>query len=449
MDKRACVVALTVLSLMVLSNLATVPSAEGAATAPSGPWRGASRVDAGPDIERPISSMVLADDRPGEVHATWLEVRDAGSDCYVATSLDGGATWGHEARVDPHANQPRPWNGTCDIVTDHQGKVWAVYSQRVVAGWRVRFARSDDGAVTWRTPIDVYVSGDETSVQDLPEIARSPTGPLQILFVMRTPTSARMLVSTSEDGLNTGLPRQVDSEAPDTEAHTVVAPNGTVVIAYGFKTPGVAGIKVATKAAAATTYTVSTVWTVEEAVPRDIIPRLAVSSKGVVGLVFAPNGSTGALHVRSLDGGRTWTEPVRVYQDPDVNATQADPSIAFDALGQMHSVITHQAVKVPSRLLHSYTSDGSVFTPVIEVGSDWDTAKDGKRGQEGPGAILALSNGTLLSAYVAARNTTYGVRASWWPNLPPTAAITSPSKGVVVRGTVTVMGTTSSSRWAR
>ena len=449
MDKRACVVTLTVLSLMLLSNVATVTPAAGAGEAaePSGPWRGASRVDAGPNIERPISSMVLADGRPGEVHAAWLEVRDAGSDCFVATSLDGGATWGHEARVDPYANQRIPWNATCDITTDHQGKVWAVYSQRVVAGWRVRFARSDDGAVTWRTPIDVYVSGDDTSIQELPEIARppAPTGPLQILFVLRTPTGAKMLVSTSEDGLNAGLPRQVDAEAPDTEAHTggdiVVAPNGTVVIAYGFKAPGVAGIKVATRAAAATSYTVSTVWTVEERIPRDLHPRLAVSSKGVVGLVFAPNGSAGALHVRSLDGGQTWTDPVRIYQDPDVNATQADPSIAFDALGQMHSVLTHQAVKAPSRLLHSYTSDGSVFTPVIEVGSDWDTDEDGVRGPEGPGAILAFSNGTLLSAYAAARNTTYGVRASWWPNLPPTTAITSPSKGVVVRGTVTVMGT--------
>ena len=448
MDKRACVVALTVLSLMLLSNMATVQLAGGAGTAepPSGPWQGASRVDASPsNNERSISSMVLADDRPGEVHAAWLEDRDAGSDFYVATSLDGGATWGHESRVDPHANQPRSVNSTCDIVTDHQGKVWAVYSQRVVAGWRVRFARSDDGALTWRTPIDVYASGDETSVQEVPAMARSPTGLLHILFLLRTPTSARMLVAISEDGLNAGLPRQVDDRAPDTEAHTggdvVVAPNGTVVIAYGFKSPGMAGIRVATKAAAATSYTVSTVWTVEERIPRELSPRLAVSSRGVVGLVFAPNGSSGALHVRTLDGGATWTDPVRVYQDPDVNATQADPSIAFDALGQMHSVLTHQAVKVPSRLMHSYTSDGSVFTPALGVGADWDTEEDGKRGQEGPGAILPLSNGTLLATYAAARNTTYGIRASWWPNLPPTVTITSPSKGVVVRGTISVMGT--------
>jgi len=432
---------LLVLLMLASGAVPLLPPADGAPAAPATPWKGSVRVDDGPNTGRDITSVVIARGADDELYAAWVEDREQGTDCFVAASADGGATWSPDVRANPIANPARPWNDTCDVEADANGHVWATFTDRLPAGWRVKLTRSDNRGQSFRTPSEVYPSGDDTEVQAYPSLARTPQGAVSVLFLRRTPAESRLLISTAADGLNPAQPRQLEPSAPATEQHVrgdiASLPDGTLVVAWGYKSPGHAGIKVGTKAPAATDFTVSTLLELDEAVPRELSPRIAVSEGGIVAIAYSKGDVEGVLHTRSTDRGATFSEPVRAWMDPE-NATQSDGAMWFDSIGNMHLVLTRQ-LPTP-RVLHTYTADGSTFTPPVEVGADWDTEVDGARGREGNAAIAALDDGTLAVVYTAERNATYGVRASRWANMAPTVDIKVPGNGTFVRGLVTVQG---------
>ena len=158
---------IAILFLPVLPLLA--PHGTAAEDGPSGPWSVVVRVDSGPRASDAISSTRLVMDDEGMLYAGWLEDRDDGTDCFVSASVDGGQNWKEDVRVDPYPNSRRPIPTTCDIDVDDAGHVFATYTQRIVQGWRVRFARSDDGAQKFRTPSNVHDVVDPTEVQAHPE----------------------------------------------------------------------------------------------------------------------------------------------------------------------------------------------------------------------------------------------------------------------------------------
>ncbi len=443
---KATPLGMSVAALLVLLMLATSivpfpPVADAADAVPSTPWRGSARVDDGPSSVRDITGLELARGAGDELYAAWIEDRESGTDCFVAASPDGGVTWSPDVRANPIANPARPWNDTCDVEADADGHVWATFTDRVSAGWRVKLTRSDNRGQSFRTPSEVYPSGDDTEVQEYPALARAPQGAVSVLFLRRTPTESRLLVSTASDGLNPAQPRQLEPNAPATEQHgrgdIATMLDGTLVVVWGYKTPGHAGIKLATKAPAATDFTIQAIYELDEASPRDLVPRIAVSDRGVLAVAFSKGDVEGLLQMRSMDRGATFSEPARVWIDPE-SATQADPSMWFDSLGNTHILLTRELTT--PRVLHSYTADGSSFTPPVEVGADWDVEVDGARGAEGNGAIAALPDGTLAAVYTAVRNATFGVRASRWANIAPAVEIKVPGNGTYIRGLVTVQG---------
>jgi len=432
---------LLVLLMLAPSSVPLLPAADAAGAAAASPWKGSVRVDDGPNQVRDIGGLVLARGAGDELYAAWIEDREQGTDCFVAASFDGGLTWSPNVRANPIANPARPWNDTCDVDADGDGHVWATFTDRLSAGWRVKLTRSDNRGQSFRTPSEVYASGDDTEVQEYPSLVRTPQGAVSVLFLRRTPTESRLLVATAADGLNPSQPRQVEPNAPATEQHVrgdiASLPDGTLVVAWGYKSPGHAGIKVATKAPTASDFTVRTIYELDEAVPRELAPRVAVSGGGVVALAFSKGDVEGVIHMRSSDRGETFSEPVRAWMDPD-SAMQSDGAIWFDRLGNMHLVLTRE-LPTP-RVLHTYTADGSTFTPPVEVGADWDEEVDGARGREGSSAVAALDDGTVAVVYTAVRNATYGVRASRWANLAPTVEVMVPGNDTFVRGLVTVQG---------
>ncbi len=435
-----------VLSTLVLSSLPLAfPTAGAAEDGPTGPWTMPVRMDSAPRGDKSIMSLRMVMTEDGALSATWLDDRADGNDCWVTASTDGGATWTSDVRVDPLPNQgiiP----STVGIGADDEGHVWSTYTQRMVQGYRVRFARSDDGGESFRTPANVYEVVDPSEKQLHPAMAVSSRGSVYILFLDDTATSDKLFLVRSDDGLNPLAPRAVEAGAPDPLQHIqgdiAVTSDGAVYVAYGYRETDIAGIKLGVKAAAASTFTVTTVHTIAEDFPRELRPRLAVSDDGdVVEVVFHP-GDEGAklMHARSEDGGSTFTAPKAFWGSGDPGDEQRDPSMAFDSLGRLHVVWAQGGVN-PVKVLHSISLNGVSFTSPTRLSGAWNESEMGLREWEDSPVIIPTLDGGLVASFAGKMNGTAGVWFTELVNEPPVVAIDYPIDGASVKGTVLILGT--------
>ncbi len=444
---RLCLLLVLATLLMPVPSLVG-PSAAADDDGPSGPWSLPVRVDSGPKATGDISSVRLVMDGSGNLFVGWLEDRDDGNDCFVAASFDGGETWKDDVRVDPFPNSARTLPTTCDIEVDDSGHLFAAYTQRILQGWRVRFARSDDDGQSFRTPTNVHDVVDPTEVQEHPEMAVSAHGAVYILFLDRTssPTPAsKLYLVRSDDGLNVLPPRAVEPDQPTDVAHVqgdiAVTEDGAVYVAYGYRETGEAGIKVGRKEPAEGTFTITKALVIEEDEPRELRPRLAVHDGEVIEIIYDPLDGEGRLkHIRSEDSGSTFSSPSIIWAPGAVNDVQTNPDIAFDDLGRLNVVWT-QGGDAPGRVYHSLSHDGVSFTSPTELNGAWNSSEMGLRSWEDHAAILPLSDGSLIAAFAARLNNTGGVFLTRLVNEPPVVTIDQPADGGHVRGRVRVVGT--------
>jgi hypothetical protein len=300
--------------------------------------------------------------------------------------------------------------------------------------------------MSFRSPSNAYDVVDESEVQEHVAMAVTP-GSLYILFLDRNPTSSpqsKLLLVRSDDGLNPLPPRSVEPNQDEDVAHVegdiAVDGDGTVYVAYGYRSTGEAGIRLATKPAAAGTFTITDVYKIEEDVPRELRPRLAVSDDGVVEIVFDPLGDESRLnHIRSEDGGSTFAEPAVMWVAGATGDTQETPDLAFDDLGRLN-VVWSQGGELPPRVYHTISVDGSSFTAPVELNGAWNSSDMGHRGWESDPVIVPRPDGSLSAAYIAHLNNTVGLYFTKMVNEPPEVEITYPANDSQVRGTVPILG---------
>lgn len=434
--------AISMLSIIPMTPQGTLAERDGTV----GPWTEPVRVDDGPKSGREIESIGLALASDGTIHAGWLEDRAEGTDCFVATSPNMGDAWYEDIRVDPYPNQPRTQPTTCDIVVDPDDHLYAAYAQwQVLQGWwRVRWARSDDGGDSFRDPTDVFQVVDNTLAQEHPAMAITKAGSLNIIYLERAQNSTKLFIVRSDDGLNPLPPRAVESDMPTDQSHVqgdiAIGPDGTVYVAYGYRAPKEAGIKVARKAPTDGTFSITKVFSLTEDNPRSLRPTIAVSNNDVVEIVFNPLKADGhVLHIRSDDGGDNYEFAKEVWPAIKAGNSQSNPDLAFDELGRVHVVWT-QGGNDPRRVLHSFSHDGISFTGPSEVGGSWNESL-GIRGWEDDGTVMTFDDGGVAVAYSANLNSSVGVYFVRMDNEPPIVEITQPSDGAAVRSDVFVQGT--------
>jgi hypothetical protein len=434
-------------SMMLLSALplAVFPTVAGE-DAPAGPWSMPVRMDDGKHSSRTIGSLGLVQSTDGTLSAAWLDQRFNGTDCMVTASPDGGVEWQRDIRIDPFENQVRQLPTTCDIESDDEGRVYVTYTQWILqqGWWRVRFARSDDGGTTFRDPSDAFFVVDDAMAQEHPEMAISSHGTLNIIYLERTPSSSKIFLVRSDDGLNPLPPRTIEPGMPDNETHVQgdIAMDGddTVYIAYGYRAPGEAGIKLAKRPAGSGTFTVTKVYTVEEDTPRSLRPQIAVSGD-TVEILFDPLEGEGRIyHMRSEDKGATFLTPSKVWTAGDPGDQQTNPDMAFDVLGRLHMAWA-QGKDGDTRVYHSMSFDGVSFTAPTPMIGSWNESDLGPRLWEDTPSILPLPDGSVAAAFSASLNRTIGVWFTQMVNQPPVAEITSPDDGAEVRETVYIQGT--------
>ncbi len=438
----ALVVTLLLMSGIPLAFLPSTTAEDGL----DGPWSLPVRVDDGKHTGASITSVRLVEGPDGSFHTAWMDERYNGTDTFTSHSTDGGEAWNGDVMIDPFENQARLTPTTCDVEVDGDGKVYVTYTQWMLqqGWWRVRFARSDDGGATFRDPSDAFFVVDDALAQEHPVTAISTHGSLNILYLDKTQISSKLFLVRSDDGLNPLPPRVVEPGMPGNESHVQgdIAMDGddNVYVAFGYRAPGEAGIKLAKMVSGSGNFVVSKVHTVTEDAPRSLRPVIAVHDD-LVEIAFDPlEADNRIVHVRSEDGGATFGPPSKVWGGGGANDAQTNPDLAFDILGRIH-VAWAQGEAGKTRVRHSLSHDGVTFTAPIPLTGGWNESEMGQRLWEDHPAIVPLEDGGVVAAFAASLNRTVGVYFVRMENLPPEVSITVPADGAQVRGTVHVQGT--------
>lgn len=192
----------------------------------------------------------------------------------------------------------------------------------------------------------------------------------------------------------------------------VVAPDGTLVVAwasYGDDLEEkVAQMVVRTSHDKGATFsspvTVATLKSVEPAhrTRTGTFPSLAVDTsdeahRGRLGMVWAGNvtGDADVFLSQSLDAGATWTEPIRVNQDPIGNGrAQYMPFVAAAPDGTLHVVYFDGREDVRNTLIGVYvasTSDGKAFVEQAVTDAPFVADQDGFNGANFLGDYLGMA----------------------------------------------------------
>jgi hypothetical protein len=160
----------------------------------------------------PVRAPALAVAEAGTLHLAWSVGEDAAGDIQLATSTDGGATFGPPRAVHPggaHDDAPK-------LAVDAQGTLHLAYG-RARAGLfgprRVTYTRSHDGGSTFTPPIELPMPDGRLESAAFPHLAVQPDGTVHLLWELFPRAGGRpqgLALSSSVDGGATfGAPVQV------------------------------------------------------------------------------------------------------------------------------------------------------------------------------------------------------------------------------------------------
>ena len=281
-------------------------------------------------------------------------------------SSDGGATFKDLGSFPVHPTQEN--EGDPGVVANRQGVFYASYllfDATRPAGFRdtIGVSKSTTGGVTWSLPVGLPSFGPPNGFADKPFLAVDSTGGVHDGSIYVTSTnfpqffagSLPIVFSRSTNGGSSFSP-PIQISAPFTEnqgSEPVVGPSGEIYVAWfqfvNFASPSQgSGIVVAKSTNGGLSFG-SPVF-VAPATPIGFnsgslngnfrvnsFPRIDVDpSSGNVYVTYAANpghGDSGdVFFVRSMNGGATWSSPLRVNNDPG-NNDQFFPDLAVNSDG--------------------------------------------------------------------------------------------------------------------
>ncbi len=189
----------------------------------------------------PTPSMDV-DPASGRIVVAWPDSRNGNMDIFVASSMDSGATWGPNVRVDDDPGSGLQY--MVDLAVDPFGGVHAAWEDRRSGDWSIRYANSTDGGATWGPSVPVSTV-DTTSLYDRPgdyfAIESGPDGTMYVvwtdgrgadfdIYFAKLERTFPFVVTTVPAGLNVDVDG-VLSATPATlswrpgSSHTVFAPS--------------------------------------------------------------------------------------------------------------------------------------------------------------------------------------------------------------------------------
>ena len=231
--------ALAIVAVLVSTGFMIIPQSanRGAAVTPVF-TRPNVLVDRGPGSVSSASpgGPAIAAGSGGVLHAVWSDNRAGEYGVYYAHSLDGGATWTGEARIDGSVGYD---NQAPSIATDTTG---GMYNGNVYVAWQrgassladIYFTWSTDGGNIWNLRKGIDNAGPNNG-SFIPRVAVDTTGIVYVAFYdLRKPfPDSNVYVARSEDGGGTFFPEVQVSSGPGMDAFpSIAAYGGTVYVAW-------------------------------------------------------------------------------------------------------------------------------------------------------------------------------------------------------------------------
>jgi hypothetical protein len=241
-------------------------------------------------------------------------------------SPDGGRTWRPERYLCTCRTVQGQWDPLIEVVPE-TGEVYAVWMN----DFDIQFSKSDDNGRNWSTPVPIY---GRVAWGDKPNFATSADGQ-DVYVLFNGPTNGDVYAAYSHDAGETWSQVQVtDSERYYFAYGTAVLPDGRALstqISFTYSGPaaaaeGVVMIHVLASDDGGETWTDTVVDTLElgshctsELCYADFYdsgPALAADEDGDLVIVYSgarePEGPRTVYARSSTDGGRTWSDRVRL-----------------------------------------------------------------------------------------------------------------------------------------
>jgi putative cell wall-binding protein len=387
------------------------PPAQG--DVPAGRVLANTRLDTGPDPLRGRDIPGMAVDPADPRHVVLIDEDFLSGQCDFHVSYDGGKTWkGDHLTVpsdfaDPpcrtfdsggyaHFNKSVVFGTGQNVYTtfaSHRGAQQRPESNVVAGeGDSVIVNRSTDGGKTFeRGVVAIPGATDSRPFIIRPGIAVQPRPQGDRLYVvgwyvvnppgMGASGGAgdrRAVVATSDDGGKTWSP-PVEAQAPDEKvreiAPPVVSPDGSVYIAWRNRDdPATAPhpIEVAKSTDGGATWTRTPLGDVGPA-PTNIpapagssgYPRMAVDPRtGALYVVYVGFnfGDLDVIFQRSTDGGATWSQPLRVNDDPKgIGVRQLTPQVFVAPNGRVDVIWIDTRTSYPSPIVPKPAGNGDLY----------------------------------------------------------------------------------------
>lgn len=348
-------------------------------------------------------------DAQGTIYVGWKEANTPsgpGQRVAFSRSEDGGATWTVGALMDtitPENLASDPW-----LVTDASGKLYYArldYAPNGTEG-SLAVSTSTDGGRTWTSPSN---PDDRRGFADKESMAYDGNGNLYVAYddVLGNTSDqgdrVDLRVARSTDG---GLGWSATVPVADTIGNILgpvlaARPDGTVYAAWWNLTAGnimadvshdrgrTWGADVRVNPVNGSAWSVNNSWA-------GSMPSIATDAQGRVYIAWADRGG-GTLDVlvsRSVDGGATWSVPVRVN-----DATTRDqwmPSLVMDSQGVLHAAWMDGRTGAWNVYYANSTDGGLTWTANVRV-----TTAETPLSFSRPGDYLALAADANGTAYVA------------------------------------------------
>jgi len=284
---------------------------------------------------------VLGEDSNGDVFMAHMWTVDNGGVMEprigVATSDDFGDSFSDPVNVTPNLDplvdgiQDDPWLAVDATGSANDGNIYVSWTDLLIAGGtEIRANVSTDGGMTFGTPISVGFNGEGS------QLGVDNAGSAYLVWQDNGQvfSGTSLLISRSDDGGKTWGVGGVDQNrvTPVTRAGTDQVCNGQVVRAlFGD-------------------------------IALNHHPHIAVDNSGLAndGRLYVVwndgrRGDADIFLVRSDDQGLTWSQPVRVNQDPSGNgADQFFPAISVDNDGDVHVMFYDRRDDPANLAIHVY-----------------------------------------------------------------------------------------------
>jgi len=288
-----------------------------------------------PEGDSSLPNIVAAGDR---VYVVWQDTSPT-SDIFIASSADGGATFGVPVNV---SNQGASSIPQIAVSGDNVYVVWADSS---AGSPDIFIASSADGGATFGEPVNVSNTPDGFSY--LPQIAISSNGTIYLAWQDNFPVDDIFFASSTDGGISFGEPVDVSNTPEGSSFSPLLAASGNAVhVAWQDSFPA-NDVFVVSSSDGGSTFGEPV--NVSDNSGVSVTPALAVSGSNSsnVFIVWADNTDTQDIFdiffASSTDSGSTFSDTINVSNNTGTSST---PQIAVDSSDNVYLAWADDTVDV-------------------------------------------------------------------------------------------------------